>query len=68
VAPRSLTPGLQTIARGFDHFNGLPRTEVSDYPLFGILGGKDFQRNDVSIDDGGYEVDLRGRKAVWWIR
>ena len=45
-------------ARGFEHFYGHLHTEVGFYPPFASLGGKDFQRNGVSIDDQGYESFL----------
>jgi len=44
--------------RGFEHFYGHLHTEVGFYPPFGNQGGKDFQRNGVSIDDDGYETFL----------
>ena len=37
--------------RGFDHFYGHLHTEVGYFPPFSNQGGKDFQRNGVSIDD-----------------
>lgn len=54
-------------ARGFDHFYGHLHTEVGYYPPFGILGGKDFQRNGESIEEEGYESDLLAREAVRFI-
>lgn len=45
-------------ARGFEHFYGHLHTEVGFYPPFASLGGEDFQRNGVSIDDQGYESFL----------
>lgn len=54
-------------SRGFDEFYGHLHTEVGFYPPFSNLGGKDFQRNGVSIDDKGYETDLLADKAIEWI-
>jgi arylsulfatase A-like enzyme len=44
--------------RGFEHFYGHLHTEVGFYPPFANTGGKDFQRNGVSIDGDGYETFL----------
>jgi arylsulfatase A-like enzyme len=60
--------GLHPNARGFDHFYGHLQTEVGYFPPFGILGGKDFQRNGESIDEEGYESDLLAEEAERWIR
>ncbi len=54
--------------RGFEHFYGHLHTEVGYYPPFANQGGKDFQRNGVSIDDEGYETTLLADEAVRWIR
>ena len=54
--------------RGFQHFYGHLHTEVGFYPPFGNLGGKDFQRNGVSIDDDGYETFLLADEATRYIR
>jgi arylsulfatase A-like enzyme len=54
--------------RGFDHFYGHLHTEVGYYPPFGNQGGKDFQKNGVSIDDEGYETFLLADEAVRWIK
>jgi arylsulfatase A-like enzyme len=54
--------------RGFDHFYGHLHTEVGYFPPFSNQGGKDFQRNGVSIDDQGYETFLLADEAVRWIR
>ena len=54
--------------RGFDHFYGHLHTEVGFYPPFGAQGGKDFQRNGVSIDDDGYETFLLADEAARVIR
>ena len=54
--------------RGFDHFYGHLHTEVGYFPPFANLGGKDFQRNGVSIDDEGYETYLLAAEASRWIR
>ena len=51
-------------ARGFEHFYGHLHTEVGFYPPFASLGGKDFQRNGVSIDDQGYESFLLADEVV----
>ena len=53
--------------RGFEHFYGHLHTEVGYYPPFASQGGKDFQRNGVSIDDEGYESFLLADEAVHWI-
>lgn len=45
-------------SRGFEHFYGHLHTEVGFFPPFASLGGKDFQRNGVSINDRGYESYL----------
>ncbi len=54
--------------RGFDHFYGHLQTEVGYFPPFSNQGGRDFQRNGVSIDDQGYETYLLGDEASRWIR
>ena len=54
--------------RGFDHFYGHLHTEVGYFPPFSNQGGKDFQRNGVSIDDEGYETYLLADEASRWIR
>jgi arylsulfatase A-like enzyme len=54
--------------RGFDHFYGHLHTEVGYFPPFANQGGKDFQRNGVSIDDQGYESFLLAAEASRWIR
>ena len=54
--------------RGFEHFYGHLHTEVGYYPPFANQGGKDFQRNGVSIDDEGYETFLLADEAVRYIR
>ena len=54
--------------RGFEHFYGHLHTEVGYFPPFANQGGKDFQRNGVSIDDQGYETDLLAREANRYIR
>ena len=55
-------------SRGFEHFYGHLHTEVGYYPPFANQGGKDFQRNGVSIDDEGYETDLLAEEASRYIR
>ncbi|MBT8139918.1 MAG: arylsulfatase [Gammaproteobacteria bacterium] len=54
--------------RGFDHFYGHLHTEVGFYPPFSNQGGKDFQRNGVSINDEGYETFLLGDEVSRYIR
>ncbi len=54
--------------RGFEHFYGHLHTEVGYFPPFANQGGKDFQRNGVSIEDDGYETDLIAREASRYIR
>jgi len=54
--------------RGFDHFYGHLHTEVGYFPPFSNQGGRDFQRNGVSIDDQGYETFLLADEASRWIR
>jgi arylsulfatase B len=54
--------------RGFEHFYGHLHTEVGYFPPFANQGGKDFQRNGVSIDDEGYETFLLADEASRWIR
>ena len=54
--------------RGFEHFYGHLHTEVGYYPPFAVQGGKDFQRNGVSIDDQGYETSLLAEEASRYIR
>jgi arylsulfatase B len=54
--------------RGFDHFYGHLHTEVGYFPPFANQGGKDFQRNGVSIDDDGYETFLLADEAQRFIR
>jgi arylsulfatase A-like enzyme len=54
--------------RGFDHFYGHLHTEVGYFPPFGNQGGKDFQKNGVSIDDQGYETFLLADEASRWIK
>jgi arylsulfatase A-like enzyme len=54
--------------RGFEHFYGHLHTEVGYFPPFANQGGKDFQRNGVSIDDQGYETFLLADEASRYIR
>ncbi|MBW2288038.1 MAG: sulfatase-like hydrolase/transferase [Deltaproteobacteria bacterium] len=54
--------------RGFEHFYGHLHTEVGYFPPFSNQGGKDFQRNGVSIDDPGYETFLLADEASRYIR
>lgn len=55
-------------SRGFEHFYGHLHTEVGFFPPFASLGGKDFQRNGVSIDDQGYESYLLADEVSRYIR
>ncbi|MGI9288789.1 MAG: arylsulfatase B [Pseudomonadales bacterium] len=54
--------------RGFDHFYGHLHTEVGFYPPFSNQGGKDFQRNGVSIDDQDYETFMLVDEASRWLQ
>lgn len=54
--------------RGFEHFYGHLHTEVGYYPPFANQGGKDFQRNGVSIDRDGYETYLLADEASRYIK
>ncbi len=54
--------------RGFEHFYGHLHTEVGFYPPFANQGGRDFQRNGVSIDDQGYESFLLAAEVSRYIR
>jgi len=54
--------------RGFEHFYGHLHTQVGFYPPFANQGGKDFQRNGVSIDDQGYETFLLADEVSRYIR
>ncbi len=54
--------------RGFEHFYGHLHTEVGYFPPFSNQGGKDFQRNGVSIDDQGYETYLLADEVNRFIR
>ena len=54
-------------SRGFEHFYGHLHTEVGYYPPFRNQGGKDMQRNGVSLDDEGYETDLLADEAIRWL-
>ena len=55
-------------SRGFEHFYGHLHTEVGYFPPFANKGGKDFQKNGVSIDDQGYETFLLADEATRYIR
>jgi len=55
-------------ARGFEHFYGHLQTEVGYFPPFSNQGGRDFQRNGVSIEAEGYETFLLANEARRWIR
>ena len=54
--------------RGFEHFYGHLHTEVGYYPPFANKGGRDFQRNGVTINDDGYETFLLADEASRYIR
>ena len=54
--------------RGFEHFYGHLHTEVGYFPPFANQGGRDFQRNGVSIEDEGYETYLLADEASRFIR
>ena len=54
--------------RGFQHFYGHLHTEVGYYPPFANQGGRDFQRNGVTIDDEGYETFLLADEVSRFIR
>ena len=54
-------------ARGFEHFYGHLHTEVGYYPPFRAQGGRDLQRNGVSLDDEGYETELLADEALRWL-
>ncbi len=54
--------------RGFEHFYGHLHTEVGYYPPFANQGGRDFQRNGVTIDDQGYETYLLADESSRYIR
>ena len=54
--------------RGFEDFYGHLHTEVGYFPPFRNQGGKDFQRNGVSIDDQGYETFILADEASRWIK
>ena len=53
---------------GFEHFYGHLHTEVGYYPPFGNQGGKDFQRNGVSIEADGYETFLLADETSRYIK
>ncbi|MDP6977609.1 MAG: arylsulfatase [Myxococcota bacterium] len=55
-------------ARGFEHFYGHLHTEVGYYPPFANQGGKDFQRNGVSIDGDGYETFMLSNEVSRYIK
>ncbi len=62
-AHRRLLPN----ARGFDHFYGHVNADV-DYFSHRHMGGQDWQRNGVSVDEEGYSTALLAKEAVNWIR
>ena len=68
MALGSCAADLHPNARGFEHFYGHLHTEVGFFPPFASLGGKDFQRNGVSIDDQGYESYLLADEVSRYIR
>jgi len=54
--------------RGFEHFYGHLHTQVGFYPPFANMGGRDFQRNGVTINDQGYETFLLADEVSRYIR
>ena len=62
-AHRRLLPN----ARGFDHFYGHVNADV-DYFSHRHMGGLDWQRNGVSVEEEGYSTALLAKEAVNWIR
>lgn len=54
--------------RGFEHFYGHLHTEVGYFPPFANNGGRDFQRNGVSIEEPGYETYLLANEASRYIK
>ncbi len=54
--------------RGFEHFYGHLHTSVGFYPPFASVGGKDFQRNGISISEKGYETYLLADETVSFIK
>jgi arylsulfatase A-like enzyme len=61
-AHRRLLPN----ARGFDHFYGHVNADI-DYNSHKHMGGLDWQRNGVSVEEDGYSTTLLGNEAVRWI-
>lgn len=61
-AHRRLLPN----ARGFDHFYGHVNADIH-YFTHRHMGGLDWQRNGVSVDEDGYSTSLLAREAVNWI-
>ena len=55
-------------ARGFDHFYGHLHTEVGYFPPFQNQGGRDFQRNGITLEAEGYETFVLAEEASRWIR
>ncbi|MGI9273956.1 MAG: arylsulfatase B [Endozoicomonas sp.] len=64
MAQESYTPNQ----RGFDYFYGHLNTEVDYFPPYANQGGKDFQRNGVSVDEEDYETFLLAEDAKRWIK
>ena len=62
-AHRRLLPN----ARGFDHFYGHVNADIHYYS-HKHLGGLDWQRNGVSVDEDGYSTALLAKEAAGWIR
>lgn len=54
--------------RGFESFYGHLHTEVGYYPPFANSGGRDFQRNGVTIADDGYETYLLANEVSRYIK
>lgn len=62
-AHRRLLPN----ARGFDHFYGHVNADIH-YFTHRHMGGLDWQRNGVSVDEDGYSTTLLANEATNWIR
>lgn len=61
-AHRRLLPN----ARGFDHFYGHVNSDVH-YFTHKHLGGLDWQRNGVTVDEDGYTTQLLATEAAAWL-
>mgnify|MGYP000019068242 CR=1 FL=1 len=62
-AHRRLLPN----ARGFNHFYGHVNADIH-YDSHRHMGGLDWQRNGVSVEEDGYSTTLLAKEAVNWIR